>query len=108
MHLRHQLTDNDYVRHENFVQWFLRKPDQFIDNIIVGDEAAFFMNGDKLSLWIGLCGNGSLVGPLFYDNNNLTGVAYLDLINEAIVHELRHIYANRFNTLTEVVRMWTT
>ncbi|KAF2353523.1 hypothetical protein FHG87_015721 [Trinorchestia longiramus] len=120
MHLRHQLTDDDYVRRENFVGWFLRKPDRFIDNIIVGDELAFFMNGevnnhnvrkyapqnnppdwnfeksifqDKLSLWIGLCGNGSLVGPLFYDNN-LTGVAYLDLINEAIVPELRHIYAN--------------
>ncbi|KAF2352904.1 Protein of unknown function DUF4817 [Trinorchestia longiramus] len=124
MHLRHQLTDNDYVRRENFVRWFLRKPDRFIDNII-SDEAAFFMNGevnnhnvrkyapqnnppewnfeksicqDKLSLWIGLCGNGSLVGPLFYDNN-LYGVAYLDLINEAIVLELRHIYANRFNRL---------
>ncbi|KAF2355721.1 hypothetical protein FHG87_013524 [Trinorchestia longiramus] len=53
---------------------------------------------DKLSLWIGLCGNGSLVGPLFYDNN-LTGVAYLNLINEAIVPELRYIYANQFNRL---------
>ncbi|KAF2348320.1 hypothetical protein FHG87_020923 [Trinorchestia longiramus] len=53
---------------------------------------------DKLSLWIGLRGNGCLVGPLFYDNN-LTGVVYLDLIKEAIVPELRHIYANRFNRL---------
>ncbi|KAF2355920.1 Protein of unknown function DUF4817 [Trinorchestia longiramus] len=46
INLRHQLTDNDYVRRENFVRWFLRKPDRFIDNIIVGDEAAFFMNGE--------------------------------------------------------------
>ena len=27
------------------------------------------MNREKLSVWAGLCGNGSIVGPLFSENN---------------------------------------
>ena len=86
-------------------------------NVVIGGEAAFFMNGkvnshnvrcyapkghppqfhfdvnickENFFLWIGLCGNGRLVGPFFYDNT-LNGLKYLDMINDEIIPELRRI-----------------
>ena len=71
----------------------------------MGDEATFFMNGrvnyqnvreyapihnpppfnfdvnmsrEKIFLWIGLCGNGTLIGPCFFDGN-LNGERYMYL-----------------------------
>ena len=31
--------------------------------------ASFFMSREKLSVWIGLCGNGELIGPFFFEGN---------------------------------------
>ena len=56
------------------------------------------MSREKVSVWIGICGNGSLVGPIFYENT-LTGAKYLDLLTERIFPELHQIYPNRFNRL---------
>lgn len=125
IHVRHQLLETDLPRRRQFAEWLLHKPVRFVENIMIGDEAAFFMNGkvnthnvrqyaprneppvfninksmcrEKLSLWIGICGQGSLVGPIFYDNN-MNGVDYLNMINENIVPELHRIYGNRFNRL---------
>ena len=125
IHLRHQLFKNDCLRRRQFVDWLLHKPARFLDTIVIGDEAAFFLNGkvnshnirqyspkknppefnfdksicrEKLSLWIGICGNGSLIGPIFYERN-LNGDVYLNMINETIVPELLRVYGNRFNRL---------
>ena len=87
-----------------FCRWFLvqnRKPRNI--NSIVGNEAGFPMNvivnsqnvrqyalrgqapeftyqvGDSLekrTVWIELCGDGSLIGPFFFERN-ITGPAYL-------------------------------
>ena len=111
------------LRRLNFANWFIQKPPCFIENIVIGDEAAFHMNGrvnnhnirhyaphnnppefnfdvgiskQKVSLWIGICGNGSLVGPFFYENT-LNGHGYLNLLREKIIPELRRIYGNRFD-----------
>ena len=94
-------------------------------NVVIGDEAAFFMNGkvishnlrcyapkghpplfhfdmnickEKLSLWIGLCGNGRLVGHFFYDNTQ-NGLKYLDMIIDEIIPELRRIYGDQFGRI---------
>ena len=56
------------------------------------------MSREKVSVWIGICGNGSLVGTIFYENT-LTGAKYLDLLTERIILELHQIYPNRFNRL---------
>ena len=45
-----------------------------------------------------MCGNGRLVGLIFYENN-LNGDRYLNLITERIIPELLQIYPNRFNRL---------
>lgn len=123
IHLRHQLLPNDHLRRRNFCTWFLDRPARFINTIVVGDEAAFYINGkvnnhnvrqyaprneppefnfdvsmcrEKVSVWIGMCGNGALIGPIFYEGN-LTGEGYLNMLNERIIPELNRIHGNRLN-----------
>ena len=89
---------------------------------MIGDEVAFHTNGrvnnhnvrqyslrnntsncnfdvgmsrEKVSAWMRMCGNGSFVGPVFYENS-MIGDRYLNLITERIIPELREIYQNRF------------
>ncbi|KAF2357615.1 Protein of unknown function DUF4817 [Trinorchestia longiramus] len=45
MHVRNKLLDNDIPRRLNFAQWFLQRNVRFVDNIMVGDEVAFHLNG---------------------------------------------------------------
>ncbi|KAF2345962.1 Protein of unknown function DUF4817 [Trinorchestia longiramus] len=45
MHVRNKLLDNDLPRRLNFAQWFLQRNVWFVDDIVVGDEAAFHLNG---------------------------------------------------------------
>ena len=98
MHRRHELLDADLPRRLRFCQWFLDQHPRFIEDLVIGDEAAFFMNGrvnnqnvreyapmhhppyfnfdvnmdrEKVSLWIGLCGDGTLVGPCFFNGNQI-------------------------------------
>ncbi|KAF2352603.1 Protein of unknown function DUF4817 [Trinorchestia longiramus] len=123
MHVRNKLLDNDLPRRLNFAQFFLQRNVRFVDDIVVGDEAAFHLNGkvnnhivctyvsknqppnfnfdvgisrEKVSVWMGFCCNGHVIGPYFY-NNNLNGVEYLDLINNRIVPRLRETHGNRIN-----------
>ena len=42
------------------------------------------MSREKLSVWIGLCGNGELIGPFFFEGN-LNGEDYLQMLNDQIV-----------------------
>ena len=118
MNVRHQLLPADGPRRMQFCQWFLRQNDQFLRHLVIGDESAFFMNGkvctqnvreyapfhqppdfhydanmsrEKVSLWIGLCGNGNILGPFFFEGN-MNGDRYLDMINDQIVPELEAIF----------------
>ena len=56
------------------------------------------MSREKVSVLIGICGNASLVGPIF-NESTLTGAKYLDLLTERIIPELHQIYHYRFNRL---------
>ena len=42
------------------------------------------MSREKLSVWIGLRGNGELIGPFFFEGN-INGKAYLQMLNDQIV-----------------------
>ncbi|KAF2355747.1 Protein of unknown function DUF4817 [Trinorchestia longiramus] len=123
MHVRNKLLDNDLLRRLNFAQWFLQRNVRFVNDIVVGDEAAYHLNGkvnnhnvhtyapknqppnfnfgvgisrEKVSVWMELRGNGHVIASYFY-NNNLNGVEYLDLINNRIVPRLLETYGNRIN-----------
>ena len=82
-------------------------------NFVIGDEAGFWMNGkvvtlnvreyapvghpefnydvnfsrEKVNVWAGLCGNGLLLGPFFFERN-LNGIGYLQILNEQVIPEL--------------------
>ena len=119
------VLQSDYPRRLHFANWFMQRHERFVEDIVIGDEAAFHINGrennhnirqyapryhppdfhndlrmsrEKVSVWRGICGNGSLVGPIFYENT-LTGAKYLDLLTERIIPELHQIYPNRVNKL---------
>ena len=95
-----------------FSEWLLKRnrDNHFLRNLIIGDEAGFSMNGrvnsqnvcyyapkgnspnftyevsasrEKLAVWMGLCGNGSIIGPIFFERN-LNGAAYLQMLNEEV------------------------
>ena len=128
MHLRYELFCNNLPRLRNFCNyWVLQKPIRFEDKLMIGDEAEFHLNGrvnnhnvkrhyvlrnlgsefnfvvgisrEKVSVWIGLYGSGSVIGPKWFEGN-LTGNAYLNILNEQIIPELRQIHGTRMN------RMW--
>jgi hypothetical protein len=114
--VRHELKENDYLRRRNFCRWFSnhqRNP-RFLANFVIGDEAAFCMNGEvnshnvgqyaprgnppdfhfdrrderrKVTVWMGICGNGAILGPFFFARN-VDGNAYLDLLNDYIIPQL--------------------
>ena len=45
--------------------------------------------------WGGLCGNGSILGPFFFDNN-VNGMSYLDILNEETLPALVLLFPNKF------------
>ena len=48
MHLRHELLAGDFPRRLQFSEWFNQRcrRDNFLNSFIIGDEAAFSMNGE--------------------------------------------------------------
>ena len=129
--VNHQLLPGDFQRRIDFCTWFLERPDVFLRFLAIGDEAAFQMNGivktrnvrcyalkhhpplkhtfskfmsrEKLSVWIGLCGNGELIGPFFFEGN-LNGEAYLQMLNDQIVRALAERYVLQANRT--FLRVW--
>ena len=98
IHKRLQLKDGDFERRMGFCEWLLIQnwDPSFLHDLIIGDEAGFPMNGKvntqnmrqyaprgqapeftyqdgerrgKRTVWIGLCGDGSLIGPFFFESN---------------------------------------
>ena len=99
IHVVHEMQAGDYARRVQFCRWFSARAHnvRFLSNIIIGDEAIFCMNGSvttqnvrcyapkgnqpefkfekknqnraKLHVWVGLCGNGEIIGPYFFNRN---------------------------------------
>ncbi len=117
MHVRHQLLPRDFQRRLNFARWLTKRCDRnenFLREFVIGDEATFCMNGEvntqnvreyapvgqppefnydvncsrqKVTVWIGLCGSGEIIGPFFFERN-VTGVNYLQMLNNDVVPQL--------------------
>ena len=111
----HQLLPGDRQRRLQFCQWLLDRPDRFLEDLLIGDEAGFAMNAMvnthnirayrphgqppvefdyqrnnsrlKVTTWVGLMGNGTILGPVFFDEN-VNGPRYLAMINEQVVPAL--------------------
>lgn len=123
MHVRHQLLAADFARRLRFAEWFVQhcRRENFLRSIIIGDEAAFSMNGEvnsqnvrqyaprgqppdfnferndsrvKLSVWAALCGNGLVIGPYFFEGN-VNGLAYLQMLNEFVLPQLAEHFGNQ-------------
>ncbi len=47
------------------------------------------INREQLTVWIGLCGNGQIIGPFFF-NINIDGLTYLEMINNDVIPQLEH------------------
>jgi hypothetical protein len=118
------LQPADFQRRINFSNWLLNRPPRFIGELVIGDEAAFAMNGRvstynvrryaphnnpprdftydlpndrrKVTVWMGLKGNDTLIGPFFF-HNNVNGQHYLDMINNFVVPELNRRYHQQRN-----------
>ena len=60
----------------------------------------------KLTVWVGLLGNGSIIGPFFF-RNNINGDDYLHMINEDVVpaiNDIRRYRPGRRNA--QLRRVW--
>ena len=118
MHIRQQLLPQDYARRIQFAQWLIERCERnedFLRSFVIGDEAGFAMNGQvntnnvreyaaagqppefnfdanisqqKFTVWIGLCGNGQIIGPFFFDRN-VNGRNYLQMLNNDVVPQLQ-------------------
>ena len=126
MHVRHELLPNDLPRRLRYSNWFNERcrNQNFLQSTIIGDEAGFALNGEvrvnshnvreyapkgnppafnfertnsraKLTIWAALCGNGVILGPYFFDGN-VTGLAYLRMLNEFAFPQLAIHYNNQF------------
>ena len=122
--LRQKLQRGDLARRLEYSQWFNQQAlrHRFLTNILVLDEAAFHMNGKvntwntrmyapqrhppadftfdvstdrrKVTVLAVMCGDNHLIGPIFIVGN-LNGQAYLDIINNQVVPQLRAWYGQQ-------------
>ena len=49
----------------------------------------------KLTVWIGFCGNGNILGPFFFDGN-VNGQSYLNLLNDEVMPLMTVLFQNQF------------
>ena len=131
--IRHELRDGDFARRRDFCRWFAeqqRNP-HFLRNFVIGDEAGFSMNGEvnshnvrqyapkgdrpdftfvrrdernKVTVWMGICGNGSILGPFFF-RANVDGNAYLAMLNDNIIPQLIELFNSQFRE-GHFLRLW--
>ena len=124
MHVQHELFAGDFPRRLRFAEWFNERclRENFLDSILIGDEAGFAMNGEVntrnvrqyapkgqppafnfqrndshaiLTVWAGLCGNGLIIGPYFFEGN-ANGIAYLRMLNEFVFPQLALHFNNQY------------
>lgn len=130
---RNALLPGDLPRRMDYCQWLTNRPNRFLRDVIIGDEANFPMNGnvnthnvrcyapknnpprhftydipvsrEKLVVWAGMMGDGALVGPVFIDGN-MNAAKYREVINQTIVP---HLLANgryQVNANGSIRRVW--
>ena len=118
MNTRHQLVPQDFDLRLQFAGWLINRCERnknFLRSMVIGDEAAFALNGQvntrnvreyaparqppafnfdvnlsqqKLTVWLGLCGSGQVIGPFFF-NGNVNGTNYLYMINNDVLPQLQ-------------------
>ena len=124
MNIRHELFPQDPARRLAFCTWLVERYAHFWPNLVIGDEVSFQMNArvssrnvleyaprgyppmnhnylrpdsrGKWTVWVGLCGNGEVVGPFFFPRN-VNGEAYLDMLNNNVVPILSQHYKIQAN-----------
>ena len=129
----HQLLPGDLPRRFRFCQWILDKNERFLYDLIIGDESGFALNTSvnthnireycprrehpldfeyvrnddrqKLTVWIGLMGNRTIIGPFCF-RQSIHGEDYLDMMDEEIVPALRQLrrYRGRRNNQFRRIR----
>ena len=134
MKRRHELKQADFDRRTAFSQWLINKTrnnPHFLQNLVIGDEAGFAMNGkvssqnvrkyaprgeapelfydvnesrEKLTVWMGLVGNGTIIGPFFF-GGTVNGANYLELLNEQVLPELFDTFIDQFEN-GHFTRLW--
>ena len=127
--VRQQLQEKDF---QNFGYWFLQqcnKP-RFLSKIVIGAEASFAVNSavntgnvreyatkgqvarliyersdsrEKITVWAGLCGNVTLLGPYIMDGT-VNGNNYLQMINDFDFPQLQEHFNNQFDGVLQ--RLW--
>lgn len=133
MERRHSLQANDLPRRTAFCQWLTSRPAHFIRDILIGDEANFPMNGrvntstvrhysprdqppvdftydlpssrEKLTVWAGIIGDGTLIGPIFI-NGNVNAQRYLQLIDGTVVPQVLAHARYHQNQNGSISRIW--
>jgi len=131
IHIVQKLERDDPARRMRFCRWFSEQAHnvRFLSNLVIGDEAIFQLNGsvstqnvrcyapkgeppvdykfeksnsrEKLHVWIGLCGNGQIIGPHFF-NRNVNGRVYREMLEQVVFPAVAHIYqryGDNFNDL---------
>ena len=95
MHVQHELLAGDFARQLHFSRWFNKRcrRENFLDSLVIGDEASFVMNGEfntqnvrqyapighspafsfershsriHLTVWAALCGNSLSAWSLLF------------------------------------------
>ncbi len=133
MEHRHSLEDGDRERRVQYCQWLANRQPRFLSDVLIGDEATFPMNAkvnsrnvrsyaprhnppddwtydmpisrQKLVVWIGMMGNGSIVGPVFL-RENMNGQRYLDMVNQVVVPHLLANWRYQQNANGSIRRVW--
>ena len=115
-----ELREGYAERRVQYSQWLQRKPQAFMSQIIMRNEAIFQLNGnvsnhnvngvryalrgdppedfvydksssgEKLVVWIWLVRN-NLIGPYFFDGN-VNGQAYLEILNHFVLPQVENIF----------------
>ena len=130
MNIRHKLEPQDNARRIQYCQWLLQQRHNFMNNIVIGDEAVFQMNGhvsnhnvhsyapkghppqnfnfdkphsrEKVTVWCGLTSN-RIIGPYFFDGN-VNGAAYLNMIDNFVQPQLINLFG--LNQNGSIPRAW--
>ena len=124
LRVRHQLKPTDFDRRGHFSERLIEKGGnrRFLANFVIGDEAGFAMNGEvnsqnvreyapqgerpdinydinasreRCTVWVGLCGNGTLLGSFFFEGT-VTTASYLRMLNEETFPQLADAFGDQF------------
>ena len=123
MRVCHRLKPTDFDRRVHFSEWLIEKcrDRRFLANFVIGDEACFATNGEvnsqnvrehspqgerpdvnydngsreRCTVWVGLCGNGPLLGPFFFEGT-VTAASYLRMLNEETFPQLADAFGDQF------------